>query len=260
MAISPISNVSVSRIHKNTSFVGRNNKDLDNDMEGQEFQRPRSNKFASVPVAVLIAMTPSMVNGTEPIKAIPLDNQAVTELMEATSASKNSAEVSTYVMGLEQSSLTPYDSYMKDANILHSVPTTINGNKAATLTFESFAKDSKNTVNFVSLVPKDLTNTAKRVSQYFDHDDAPTVRQLVYHNLGGNGSGDDFCSVRTRQRLYDKDGKQYYMDRDVRITDDAANAIIDLLAGDTKFKNNTSIEFIETKSSVMKSTTVIDPE
>ena len=50
------------------------------------------------------------------------------------------------------------------------------------------------------------------------------------------------------------------MDRDVRITDDAANAIIDLLAGDTKFKNNTSIEFIETKSSVMKSTTVINPE
>ena len=258
MAISPISNISVSRIHNNTSFVGRRDNGIDNDMEGQEYQKPKSNKFASVPVAVLIAMTPAMANGTEPIKAIPLDNQAVTELMAA--ASTNATDASTYIMGTEQSSLTPYDYYMKDANILHSVPTTINRSKAATLTFEAIARNSKNTVDFVSLVPKDLTNTAKRKSQYFDHDDAPTVLQLVYHNLGGNGSGDDFCSVRTRQRLYDKDGKQYYMDRDVRITDDAANAIIDLLAGDTKFKNKTGIEFIETKTSVMKSTTVINPE
>lgn len=254
MAISPISSVSVSKIHNNTSFGSKNREN--DEIDFQEVKSPKSNKLASVPVAVLIAMTPAMANGNKPIQAIPLDDQAVTELMETASA--NEVEAPTYIMGTEQASLSPFECYMKKQNILQSVPTTINGTRPAVLTFESITKNGGN-VDFVSLVPKDLTNTAKRRNQYYDYDDAPMVRQLVYHNLGGHGSGDDFCSVRTRQRLFDKDGNLYYMDRDVRITDDAANAIIDLLAGDTKFKNNSGIEFIETKTSVMKPTTTIDP-
>ena len=57
------------------------------------------------------------------------------------------------------------------------------------------------------------------------------VAELVYHNIGKEK---EFCGIYTWCSLWDKDGAAN-ITKEVRVTDDAANEIIDLLANDQKY-------------------------
>lgn len=71
----------------------------------------------------------------------------------------------------------------------------------------------------------------------------PTVTKFIYHNLGKDK---EFCSVETIESLVGPDGHEKgVMSRQIRLDDESAQKIIDLLSGDTKWKNNTYIVFKE---------------
>ena len=42
-----------------------------------------------------------------------------------------------------------------------------------------------------------------------------------------------------------------FIDKEIKISDDAANDIIDLLAGDNKYYNFTGIKFVQTKRTTL---------
>ena len=81
----------------------------------------------------------------------------------------------------------------------------------------------------------------------------PVVQELVYHDLG---KAKEYCGiiVRTTQRL--KSGEFKITKEEVRLPDNCAQILIDLLANYSKMKNRTSIEYSETKSPQLRQTKV----
>ena len=73
----------------------------------------------------------------------------------------------------------------------------------------------------------------------------PQVVKLVYHDTGKDS---EFCGVVVRENHYTSKGEFYNLDKEIMLTDNAANQIIDLLAGDSKWSNKTSIEYSTTTS------------
>lgn len=70
----------------------------------------------------------------------------------------------------------------------------------------------------------------------------PLVQTLIYHNLGK----DSFCSVITLESILGPDRRENGTTlRQIMLDDDSAQKIIDLVSGDTKWKNNTHIQIKE---------------
>ena len=72
----------------------------------------------------------------------------------------------------------------------------------------------------------------------------PSIGELRYHDLGE----DSFVGIKVYENLYLKTGEIKLMTYEVRLDDKSAQYLIDFLAGETEFKNNTAIRFAETKS------------
>ena len=72
---------------------------------------------------------------------------------------------------------------------------------------------------------------------------------LIYHNLG---EGKEFLGIRTRQYLYhdkkDPEAITGTLYREIRLDDRAAQYLLDLRTGDTKWNNKTDISFEVTNS------------
>ena len=81
----------------------------------------------------------------------------------------------------------------------------------------------------------------------------PKVFKLMYHNIGKDK---EFCGVITKEDLLDENG-QYIsgIEKEIRLDDDTAQKLIDLVTNHSKWKNNTFIKICETKSERLFPTT-----
>lgn len=73
----------------------------------------------------------------------------------------------------------------------------------------------------------------------------PYIQSLIYHDLGEKS----FLGIKIFEYFRVKKGDDYepkIFIAEVKLDDEAAQYLIDFLAGDTNFKNSTNIKFEET--------------
>lgn len=222
MAILPVSGIRVNNNSKVTSFKG-----LDFS-ENEEIQKPRkSNKLASVPVALLIAMSPAMMNGKEPIKAIPIDTENQTEILAYTQPSE-----------LEESELqarpastnAPFGFKMLgNKKIFKTLNATVKG-EPATLIFAGVptidGRANENGVQYIYCIPKD--NDYPKNAR-----DLPQVKSIIYHSIGAN----EFCGLEMEIPVFQNERLAGYIYRELKIDDDTANYLADFIMKNTPYKD-----------------------
>ncbi len=251
MAIAPINSVSFKSNYNNKIHFTANNRDEENDntsTEGYPFPRRAARKLATVPVVVMMTMSPSLLNAaTVPEKSAPLNTQALTELVEAQKAPK--AEAPTYIMAPQQSeamSQGQRNYFELNKNI---IPFKMYAGSGAYIAFSDPFKTSE--IMSVDYIPKDFKYT-----NAYDAFKLPTVTGMVYHKTGDNK---EYCGLILRKEV-DILGDTYFEDKEQRITDDAANAIIDLLNGDSKFTDKTGLMVRVVNTPNLTPTKIVEPK
>lgn len=236
MAILPINSVVTNNHSKMTTFGKRQPQEVDESPVAR-----KSNKAATVPVVVLMAMTPSLLNANEPVKFAPVNNPEMTEVLN--NIAKYAPEESTYVLSpdeMQQNSFPYGCRALRFVSIKAAYPAQGNGSPYTLLFTTSEQNDKSKDVSHVYMVPKDFSSN--NVIVY-----PPEVKELIYHNIGKDK---EFCGVKVSYYICDSDGKVAgTMTRELRVDDDTANRIIDLLAQDEKSKWNNrvwSLKFSET--------------
>ena len=207
------------------NFVGQNSRKNNGDTEGSpvEYNR-RSNNLAKVPVIVLMAMSPAMMNAKTPITNLSEMEEAKTEIV--TPVSIDSEELD------EMTTVAP--DFSKPQNAQTKAPfgvTSLLGQKI--YHYDTFMKDGKKHYIVYSSI---------RTPDY------------VYHDLG---KGKEYCGIIVRSVNKLQNGRYKTTYEEVRLPDECAQTLIDLLANYSKMKNNTSIEYSETKSAQLRQTKTI---
>lgn len=246
MAIAPINSVSFKSNYNKIHFTA-NNKDGENDtLEGYPSSRRAARNLATVPVVVMMTMSPSLLNAaTAPEKSAPLNAQALKEFVEAQEAPK--AEASTYIMAPQQSEAMSQGQRNYFQLNRNMIPFKAPAGSGAYISF--MAPVDRNNVTMIEYVPRDLKYTSV-------YDNVPLVMGMVYHKTGDNR---EYCGLITRKTV-DILGDTYFEDKEQRITDDAANAIIDLINGDSKFKDETGLMVTVVNTLNPTPTKIVEPK
>lgn len=190
-----------------------------------------------VPVIVLLAMNPATLNSAIPMMPeTDNPNQTVMLAPETKSPDVSAYVISPIVEELQQDDAPFGWALFKGAvdNIKFSMPAKGNGANYHML-FTAMKSDNEriNNIYFV----KDGS-----VGSVSAGDHPPNVQTLIYHNLGE----DSFCSVITLENILGPDRLSNGSTlREIMLDDDSAQKIIDLVSGDTKWKNNTHIQIKE---------------
>lgn len=232
------------------NFVGQNSRKNNGDTEGSpvEYNR-RSNNLAKVPVIVLMAMSPAMMNAKTPITNLSEMEEAKTEIV--TPVSIDSEELD------EMTTVAP--DFSKPQNAQTKAPfgvTSLLGQKI--YHYDTFMKDGKkhyivysgisngDYVSWVSVFPEGFDGVKEKKQ-------LPYVRELVYHDLG---KGKEYCGIIVITHQILKNGKSKTIKEEVRIPNEVAQNLIDFMAGDTEMKNMSSISYSKTKSPNLRQTKV----
>ena len=233
-------------VNRYVNFAGRNSRKNNSDSLPVEYNRS-SNNLAKVPVIVLMAMSPAMMNAKTPITnlsemedakseiiaPIPIDSEELDEMTTvAPDFSKPHTAQVKAPFGVDEligHKIHHYDTFMKNGKKHYIVYSGIN---------------NADYVNKVSVFPEGFDRVKEKKL-------LPYVRELVYHDLG---KGKEYCGiiVITHQRL--KNGNYKTIKEEVRIPDNCAQTLIDLLANYSKMENSTSIKYSETKSAQLRPT------
>ena len=222
MAVLPINSVSVNA--NQYSFTGKKDKNSH-----------KANPLASVPVIIMLAMAP-MAEGKQPAQFVPIDSKQLTELVAQASAVAPKAYEYTQNPQKEAPLGIEYLVSQKAQKVL---PCLGNKQPANLLFTTSRGDDEENRVTRIYYVENDYDK-----SQYKN---PPYIQSLIYHDLGEKS----FLGIKTIERLRFKKGDHYEQKTfifEVKLDDEAAQYLIDFLAGDTNFKNDTDIKFEETTS------------
>lgn len=248
MAIVPINGISVRQNHSNmVNFSGRNEE-----KPSLDTRLPKASAVKTVPVIVLMAMNPGLLNTASAVKAAPLETGALTEMV-AENNRISDVDEATYVMGMSGtesvSNLTSGQrKYLKlRANSIVYKKDAGNG---AILVFEKLTKPDE--AKFIKYLPGD-SNYEGNVFE------TPTVRLLIYHNIGKDK---EYCGVLTRTYVKDSNHPKggYYLDKEYRIADEAANDLIHLVTDDSEFQNTAKLKWLETTSTDLFAPEKIEPK
>ena len=181
----------------------------------------------------MLAMAP-MAEGKQPAQFVPIDSKQLTELVAQASAVAPKAYEYTQNPQKEAPLGIEYLVSQKAQKVL---PCLGNEQPANLLFTTSRGDDEENRVTRIFYVENDYDK-----SQYKE---PPYIQLLIYHDLGEKS----FLGIKTIERIWFKKGdhdEQKTFIFDVKLDDEAAQYLIDFLAGDTNFKNSTSIKFEET--------------
>ena len=222
MAVLPINSVSVNA--NLYTFTGKKDKNSH-----------KANPLASVPVIIMLAMAP-MAEGKQPAQFVPIDSKQLTELVAQASAVAPKAYEYTQNPQKEAPLGIEYLSLRKAQKVL---PCLGNKQPANLLLTTSRGDDEENRVTRIYYVKNDYDK-----NQYKE---PPYIQSLIYHDLGKKS----FLGIKIIEYLDVWKGADYELKifiSEVKLDDEAAQYLIDFLAGDTNFKNDTDIKFEETTS------------
>lgn len=249
MAILPINSISVMKNQsRSVNFQGHNRSEHERNQE--DFSPKVRMSAVTVPVAVLMAMSPSLLNAKEPMRTLPMDNGINSELFEKAVEAEEPATY--YSVPADYNQDIPNIGNwrrLKNKNILLHKEILGNGAKYHML----FAADkgaNPNSVEYIYVI----RDGAKGSDDFNVR--PPEVTKFTYHNIGKDK---EFCSVRVHESIIGPDGKENgTMIREIKIDDDAANQIIYLIAGETKWKDSTMLHIDQTTSPRIMEPKIVD--
>ena len=237
MAILPVSSVDFNA-RSNVSFARKN------DSEGAPADRGMTAPLGkTVPVIVLMAMNPALLNsaatmsnlqGEEPAQNFEIDD--ATYVMQPKTV-KETQDVKKAPYGWNLFLQDDIVEVNKGHNALGNFDMVYTNNRI----------DESGSISDVYIVQKSRDIPAKSAFH------PPKVFKLMYHNIGKDK---EFCGVITKEDLLDENG-QYIsgIEKEIRLDDDTAQKLIDLVTNHSKWKNNTFIKICETKSERLFPTT-----
>lgn len=205
-----------------------------------------SSNLAKVPVVVMIAMSPAMLNGKVPPELMNDMNGAKTEMV-ALPTNTADAEVIPNLFEAEkvapvapqQRANAPFgESNLRGKVIQYSKSFNRNGSKY-NFVFVS-EKGDGNLVRYVYVFPQGYNSSAAKL--------LPQVTNFVYHDIG---KGKEFGGVIVYSIARNAKGEYKQYKEEIRLPDELAQSIIDLLAKDSQFRNGTAIKYSETRSRVL---------
>ncbi len=217
------------------AFTGRNKK---------ENSHNKANPIAGIPLVVMLAMAP-MADGKQPAQIMLVNSEQVTELV----AQVNSAAPERFYAQATTSTKGNYPlgvKYLSRYTINHIHKGKGNGVDAHFVFTASYG--DKGRVGTVKYIDNNFINKTPDKTP-------PMVVGLVYHDLGADK---EFCSIKVMSFHYDKTGNLTRMITSKEVDDETAQLLIDLLAGDTKWKNDTEIKFYESKSATLAPPQILD--
>ena len=220
MAVLPINSVSVNA--NQYTFTVKKDKNSH-----------KANPLASVPVFIMLAMAP-MAEGKQPAQFVPIDSKQLTELVAQASAVAPKAYE--YTQNPQKEAPLGIE-YLVSEKAQKVLPCLGNKQPANLLFTTSRGDDEENRVTRIYYVENDYDK-----SQYKE---PPYIQSLIYHDLGEKS----FLGIKTIEYLDVWKGADYELKifiAEVKLDDEAAQYLIDFLAGDTNFKNSTDIKFEET--------------
>ncbi len=248
MAILPISSVSARQNRSSmVTFSGKSEED------SSKIERlPKASAAKAVPVIVLMAMNPGLLNSSGIAKATTLEAEPLTTVMaEASKAHKTGG--ATYVMNpsehIETDGLTPgQQNYfrIRQKDIVYFKKTGDGG----VLVFEKLNDPKK--VHFVHYLPGDKDFKGG----YYD---GLMARVLVYHDIGKEK---EYCGILTRKYVEDSNSPKggYYLDKEYRLCDDVANDLIHFVTDDSEFVNNANFKWMSTDSEGLLPSEKVEPK
>ena len=218
MAVLPINRISTNA--NQYTFTGRNDKK----------DSHKANPLASVPVIVMLAMAP-MAEGKQPAQFVSIDSEHLTELVAQANATAPKTYEYTQKPQKEDPLGIPLFRHRKIQEVMNCTGNSKNGKLV--LTDDPFGK-TPNNVRYVYYIPGDYKG-----SQYVD---PPIVTRFIYHDCGE----ESFAGIEVHEEYQDKQKNVKTIAREIRLDDKTAQFLIDFLAEDTKFINESGIKFIET--------------
>ncbi len=242
MAIAPINGFSAKSNYNSAVNFGSKNYDDDYDYERSETRNSsKLNKMVSVPVGVLLALSPSLLNAHQPVMNVSDSNVDRIEYVENLADIDEVSDADAVFEAEQQRKKFLGSAFLGNSDIRYYEKfKPVNSETERTMVFAStwIGRDS-NGVDGVYLVPKD--HNSERST-----DAPPKVTHLIFHDLG---EGKEFCGLLVYEVIRDKVGNSKGMlEREIVVPEKIANKVIDLMVGDTEFKNNTGIKLIKTKS------------
>lgn len=198
----------------------------------------KSNDLAIVPVVLMIAMSPSMLNAKTPVHIMPMGEENIPELIAQPNEEVNDA---TYVAKPEQFQQDyPLGvAYLSKMKIQQIKQATVNGSKASIVLATHTSDKYENGVEEIYLIKNSYTNN--NVDQM-----PPRIKELIYHNIGA----EEFLGIKVYEYIY-KPGKYSpvgFMTREYRLDDETAQYLLDFNAKSANWLDKTSIVFRETTS------------
>lgn len=233
MAVLPISSVNTGK--HTVNFQGRKRNIDNNIVEEQTNQSKSAGKMVTVPVAVLMALATTSLNAKEPANQGFDRNIDQTELLAYTSPAEQVSQT-------DPSATADYYTYLnklkKSGKVIKTME--VPGKRESyTMVFmrDAAYKGGTDCCSKVILLSHLYAFDKKSL-----FDDPPEVTALLYHNIGKE---QEYCGAIVEcTRKSDED--LAFIKREVRLPDEVANEIIDLIVGDAKYANLTNIEFKKT--------------
>jgi hypothetical protein len=219
MAIVPISSVKPDKNHSDMVSFGHRK----NDKRGNQNRALPSgtNTMKAIPVVVLMAMNPSLLNAKQPVMALPVNSENMTEMY----VPSNPKSEATYIMAPEempQSSNTVGGGNINADDVQYQQRFTSNG-KNYTMYFIDIGKSSRNEKNLVSSIRFVPDGYRQKYDDGLQVNTPPQFLHLMYHDLGDDNKS--FAGAFTRE----KDNNGDFITREIRLPDDVANKIVYLL-------------------------------
>ena len=196
------------------------------------------NKYtlAGLPVVVMLAMAPLSTDGKQPAQFVPINSEQLTELVAQANAIAPKAYE--YAQSPEKTALPYSMKYLDSKRIHESIKCTGNKQPGYLVLTSTKAFSKGNSIRDIYFVEAGHTST--------DINEAPPrIVALIYHDIGEN----EFIGIKTREGFYDKDHNVRVMDKEIKLDNESAQYLINFLAGETKYTNNTGIEFKTTENS-----------
>ena len=179
-------------------------------------------------IVAVVAMSPAMLKGTEPVKAMPLDAEQLTEIIAAPRQEK---EVSTINFHHAPSRLKEF---LGDDRVLYKKSFVSDGKKYTMFYSNGGLIDRAGRENFVTeviFVPSDY--------DYVQNEDVkpPWLTKLIIHDFGSD-RGFVGAKIKYIKSEPDEYGFYYnnYYEKEIRLPGDIMNELMDLLLEETKFK------------------------
>ena len=230
------------------NFAGQNSRKNNGDTEGSpvEYNR-RSNILAKVPVVMLMAMSPAMMDAKTPVTNLSEMEEAKTEMVAPIPIdSEELDEAITIAPDFSNpqnaQKKAPFGVTSLLGHKIHHYDTFMNNGKKHYIVYSGIS--NADYVNKVSVFPEGFDSVKEKKL-------LPYVRELVYHDLG---KGKEYCGIIVITHQILKNGKSKTIKEEVRIPNEVAQNLIDFLADDTKMQNNTSISYSKTKSPQLRTT------